>query len=207
MFNISQKVDVPTHRLGHTLDWVILQNGDNCVKAIEIENNRVISDHFLIFIDLNVKKPKKEKKTVESRKIKDIVFTDFYKDLEFSFKDFDQNKDIEIFNSKLISVFDKHAPLEKRNIIERPFSNWYNLEIKEAKTERRKKGRQWKKSGLTVHKDIFNSACRLVNKLIVCAKKTFFIKKFQCLKTSKDLFSNVNILFRKKSNSSLQDLP
>ena len=58
-----------------------------------------------------------------------------------------------------------------------------------------------------MHKEIFDSACRYVNKLILCAKKSFFIKKFQCLKTLKELFSNVNILFGKKSDSSLPDLP
>ena len=61
-------MDCFTHRLGHTLDRVVLQNGDNCVKTIKVENNRVISDHFLILIDLNLKKPKKERKLLKVEK-------------------------------------------------------------------------------------------------------------------------------------------
>ena len=63
-----------------------------------------------------------------------------------------------------------------------------------------------KKSGLTVHKEIYISACRHVNKLIEQAKKTFFKNKFNCVKSCKELFTTVNYLFGKKVSSPLPNV-
>ena len=91
-------------------------------------------------------------------------------------------------------------------VIERPFSQWYNLEIKEAKTEKRRKERLWKKSNLTVHKEIYVAACRHVTNLIDNAKKSFFRNKLSCVKSCKELYTTVNSLLGKKSASPLPNV-
>ena len=205
-YDLIQKVDVPTHRSGHTLDWVVLPAADNCFKSFEVDPPLVISDHSLIVIDLTLQKPTKQKKSVTSRKIKDIDIETFKVDVESSFLSSTDQMNAELLNSKLSDVFDRHAPLKTKSVIERPFSQWYNLEIKEAKTEKRKKERQWKKTNLTVHKQIYISACRRVTHLIESAKKSFFKSKLNCVKSCKELYTTVNSLLGKKNSSPLPNV-
>ena len=187
---------VPTHVSGHTLDWIVLPKGGNFVESFDVGKPKVYSDHSLILIDLKLQKPLKEKKKVTNRKIKDIIISDFKADIQSSFDTTTDQIDADSFN----------APMKTKEVIERPFSQWYNLEIKAAKTEKRRKERVWKKSGLTVHKEIYISACRHVNKLIEQAKKTFFKNKFNCVKSCKELFTTVNYLFGKKVSSPLPNV-
>ena len=51
-FELNQLVCHPTHRSGHTLDWVVIPKGGDSVKTVTVDNGRVISDHFLITIDM-----------------------------------------------------------------------------------------------------------------------------------------------------------
>ena len=203
--DLVQKVDVPTHRSKHTIDWLVLPKEDKCVEGFEVYDP-VTSDHSLIVVDLCLQKPQKQKKSVTSRKIKDIVISDFEADVKASFNDTNDTIDASELHSKLSKILDCHAPLKTKNIIERPFSDWYNLEIKEAKTEKRRKERVMRKTGLTVHKQIFTFACRTVNKLIEKAKKSFYIEKFQGVRSCKELFSTVDFLFGKKSSSPLPNV-
>ena len=75
--------------------------------------------------------------------------------------------------------------------------------VSEAKRERRRAERQWLKSGLEVHKQIFRSACKLVNKIVQQAKLAFFNTKILACISSKQLFSITNTLLGKSKTSSL----
>ena len=55
----------------------------------------------------------------------------------------------------------------------RPFAPWYNDEIRDAKRERRRCERQFLKSGLQVHKDIYQDQCRKYKELLNAAKSSF----------------------------------
>ena len=41
-YDLIQKIDVPTHRSGHTLDWVVLPAADNCFKSFEVDPPLII---------------------------------------------------------------------------------------------------------------------------------------------------------------------
>ena len=97
-------------------------------------------------------------------------------------------------------------PLNTKKVTERPYSDWYNLDIKAAKTDRRKKERIWRKTGLTVHKQIFIAASRYVNVLVSKAKEAFYNKKFETVKTCKELFSTVNVLFGNNQTNPLPNI-
>ena len=62
--SLQQLVNVPTHRRGHTLDWLITN------RVVDVEElcvvDKLISDHFVIFFALRFRKPGKTTKEVRS---------------------------------------------------------------------------------------------------------------------------------------------
>ena len=69
------------------------------------------------------------------------------------------------YNSGLREVLDKHAPLRHRRITDRSSAPWLTVQVKEAKQQRRCAERRWRKSGLTVHRQIFIHHREKVKKL------------------------------------------
>ena len=95
-----------------------------------------------------------------------------------------------LYTSTLREIMDNHAPVITKKIILRPHSPWYTDELRAAKRERRKAERKWqKKTGLTIHHDIFLTKCNETKKLLLDTKKTYFSQKIDdCGKDSKQLF-------------------
>ena len=103
-FDLEQLIHHPTHRSGNTLDWVVTPKGCDSVKTVTVDDGRVISDHFLVTIDLFLNKVKNQSKTVTSRKIKDITLADFQSDVKLSFSSNPVNVEANVFNDKLKTV-------------------------------------------------------------------------------------------------------
>ena len=68
--NLKQLITVPTHKKGHTLDWLIVETNMNIFDICV--NNYCFSDHFVISFELDSSIPKREKRTVVSRNLKCI---------------------------------------------------------------------------------------------------------------------------------------
>ena len=68
--SLEQLVNVPTHRCGHTLDWLIT----NCATDVLdlTAANMLLSDHFVISFNLLLRKPGRVTKKVTSRNIKSV---------------------------------------------------------------------------------------------------------------------------------------
>ena len=87
-------------------------------------------------------------------------------------------------------------------------SPWFSLvgpQLLEAKRERRRTERQWIKSGLTVHKLIFQTASSAVNAIVHSAKTAYYNTKIFACSTSKQLqLHNIaNTLLGKSESSPL----
>ena len=99
----------------------------------------------------------------------------------------------------------QHAPASTRLVFHCPSSPWFSLvgpQLLEAKRERRRVERQWIKSGLTVHKLIFQSANSAANAFNVQSAKTaYYITKILACSTSKQLHNITNTLLRKSESS------
>ncbi|GFS20931.1 hypothetical protein ElyMa_001582900 [Elysia marginata] len=54
-------------------------------------------------------------------------------------------------------TLDQHLPLQTRTISQMPVSPWFPLAIKEAKQQRRRAERRWRKSRLTTHRQIYKT--------------------------------------------------
>ena len=60
---------------------------------------------------------------------------------------------------------------------DRTSAPWMTLEVKQAKVERRIAERKWRRSGLTVHRQIYAKQRNLVSNLLSEAKKDYIVKK------------------------------
>ncbi|PIK34105.1 hypothetical protein BSL78_29071 [Apostichopus japonicus] len=81
---------------------------------------------------------------------------------------------ISLYNSVLSSIVDSHAPKKTRRVPVRSQPDWYTALIREAKQQRRQCERLWRKTRLTVHRDMFIEAKRKVNIMIAEAKSSHF---------------------------------
>ena len=81
---------------------------------------------------------------------------------------------IQHYNTKLKNVLNEIAPVTTKTITVRPHSAiWYNKDIKASKQLCRKYERKWRKSGLTVHEQIYKDQCYKFNKLSTVAKSAY----------------------------------
>jgi hypothetical protein len=78
------------------------------------------------------------------------------------------------YNSEILRVIDQHAPLKSCKIVIRPETKWYNEELREAKQDRRRAERRWRKSRLSVHWQIYIAKRAFVNHLLLKSKQEFY---------------------------------
>ena len=86
------------------------------------------------------------------------------------------------------ALLDKHAPLVTRQVTDRMSAPWMTQEIKQAKQQRRCAERQWHKTSLEVHRQIYAHCRNVVNRQIRNAKKRFLCEKIVSANSSKELF-------------------
>ena len=197
-----QHVHGPTHRSLHTLDWITSSVHFRPVTNVQVMD-KAISDHFFITFNMNIIKSGPTKHYISSRNTKDIDHDMFKCDLQKL-----GNLSAETYYSKLKDIIDKHAPLRSRSVTKRPSAPWMNTDIKRAKRLRRRAERQWRKSGLTVHRDIYKQHHCTIKGMINNAKKTFFCKRIADCPSSKVLFSVTNTLCGKSNDKVLpQNVP
>jgi exonuclease III len=200
-YGLRQHVHQPTQTCGNTLDLVITRHDDDVICDVAVSD--MISDHAIVDIKLAVSKPGRPKKKVSYRKYRAIdinqLRTDILEcDLTVSPSSaLDQL--VEQYDTCLSNLMDKHAPIRTKVFTERPLTPWYNTAITEAKKWRRKCERLYRRTGLTVHKDIYKEARQTVNKMIADAKLSYYNEKIMngC-PDQKSLFSFLNKVCHKK---------
>ena len=200
--NLQQLVCAPTQRFGHTLDWVIT-NDLSIVLDLTVED-KAISDHFCISFGLNLQKLKKQTKTVSSRNWKKVDTVAFKADVSDAFEENDFGvSPADTYNARLNAIVDKHAPMVKRRVTDRASAPWITSEIIESKRERRHAERVWRRTGLTVHRQIFVSQKNRVNGMIREAKRHHLCEKIECADSSRELFQLSNQMMGGNANKVL----
>ena len=216
-FNLCNHVNEPTHRAGHTLDLVITRKSEDIVSSVCITPMDHISDHFAVHFKLALEKPHFQRKTIEYRKYKAINVDDFRKDIESSSLIDTSNTSLSClvnsYDKVLRELLDKHAPQKKITVTQRPNAPYYTDEIRAEKRKKRKLERQWKRTKLTVHKEMFTTQCKLVSTMLSESKKSHYQNVIQENEgDQKKLFKVVTNLLHKKeepklpSHSSVEDL-
>ena len=108
----------------------------------------------------------------------------------------DVDEAVEVYNTVLSELLDKHAPLKTRSVAVRTPQPWMNNEIKEMKKLRRKYETLSKKyKHKSEHRHDHRKYCIIVRNLIVKAKEQYIMDKInRCQGDQKSLFNIVNSL-------------
>ena len=190
------------------LDLVITrQDEDNLVHNLEVCPS-VISDHAIISFNIPCQKPTLQTKLTKIRRTKDIDVNAIGNDISQSEliqnPPEDLNELAQSYEDTLSDIFNKHAPVKEKEIVLRPHAPWYTDSIKQAKRERRQAERRWKKTKLTVDREILKDRQQSVNKMCDEAKTLFYNKKIEDAgNDSKELFKLSNTLLKKAKDNSL----
>ena len=83
-FGLSQRVDKPTHKLGHILDWVVVRDTNSCTLYDDVLKYPGLSDHFAVFGRFAVSKPPLRKHLVTSRNLRAIGIESLQSDMLMS---------------------------------------------------------------------------------------------------------------------------
>ena len=173
-------------------------------------NSVQLSDHYWIHCSLLGKKPLTVQKKVHFRKFKSIDMKQLEEDiLDSKLMSINATNTIteavQCYNSEFTSLLDKHAPLLTKTITLHPDTPWYNDEIDIAKKKRRHAERTWRKTQLTVHREIFLNEKQNVNNLITSSKQKYYNKLISESSNQKNLFKIVDKLSHKKTYPVLPD--
>ena len=106
-------------------------------------------------------------------------------------------------NAHLTSLPNKHALVTKHSKKRKKITPWFTPEFLVAKRECRRTKQTWRKSGLTVRKEIFTQTKNAVTRLVLKAKTDYLNAQVAESQTCKQLFSVTNSLLGKSKVSPL----
>ena len=177
--SLEQLVNVPTHRRGHTLDWLIT-NRETDVLDLTVAD-MLLSDYFVISFDLLLRKPGRVAlKKVTSRNIRSVDMYAFRTDLLNVLESATQSESadsLSVYNTCFRQALDYHALLVTRTVTDHTSSPWMTLEAQQAKVERNIAERKWRQSGSTVHREIYAKQHNLVSNLVSKIKKDYICER------------------------------
>jgi hypothetical protein len=193
--DFHQHVHAPTHKGGHTLDYLISRSNDPIIESLEVQDD-LISDHKSLLAKLNCQKPICKVPVIRTRRLKKVNFDDFRADLEKELV-LEQNSDtnylVKNYNKAISNTLNKHAPFASLRLKGSKRIPWYSDAIHEARQKRRRVERLWRKSHLEVHRQMFLQEQKQVADLISKAKHEHFQSELmEC--DSKQMFKVVKHL-------------
>ena len=177
-YGLCQLVLGPMHRKGHTLDVVVKRDNSSLVSNVYVsdpalcnDHGSVAGDHFAVLMDLSCEKPKPVRKLVTFRKYCAVNIDNFKEDMSthlhekntISMDSIDCM--VDSLKGTLLTLADKHAPLNQRVITLRPNAPWFNAELADLKTKKRKAERFWQKTQLSVHHQMYRESSAAMNRL------------------------------------------
>jgi len=197
-FGLNQHIDGPTHSNGHTLDLVITKPDENLLNNFDMVDPS-ISDPLAILCRLSLKKEiiyRKLRSVDIDKFIQDITNTNLMNNTD----SYDVTTLVDEYNNTLSTILNRHAPCKKRVLTIRAAAPWYSHEIKLAKRKRRKLERQWRKTKLTVHKEMHIKQFKVVQEVVRNAKANFYSNLIEENKNNpKVLFTSFNELMNLKT--------
>ena len=81
------------------------------------------------------------------------------------------------YNSTLRTLLNKYASLKSKTFPVREMIPWSSDEIEDAKQQRRKLERFWRRTPLTVHRQMYQAQKRLLNELMNSEEAKYFNDK------------------------------
>lgn len=109
----------------------------------------------------------------------------------------------EHYDNTLRQLLDEHAPPTTCLVTDRPSAPWLTPAIREAKRERRRAEQKWRKTKLSVHRQIFKEQKKKVSLMVSSAKSEHYQTRILESSSTKDLFSALNDLLGTTKSSPL----
>ena len=151
--SLKQHVTTTTHKQGNILDLLITKASDNFISSTKVTFD-LPSDHAMVTCHLAVPRPKPTKILVNHRKLRSVNIKDLQHDIRSLLPPtkLPENIDeqVNLYNTTLQGLLDRHAPKHTRLVTLRPHAPWFNDGLRTAKQEKRRCERRWRKSDLEV---------------------------------------------------------
>ena len=213
-YGFQQLVEVPTHNAGGSLDVAIVRKTsvDTLVLAPPhvapsgVGNGKgTFTDHLAVHLQISMSRPKRPRKSVSFRRIRDIDIVSFREDISTRLSTHNEDDSaedfIQYFNSSMSDILEIHAPLITKTITVRPDTAWYTPDLHEIKRSQRRAERKASKTGQTVDAQIFDDISDSYNSAIIKAKETYYNKQIVDNKDDRQsLFKITNKLLGKEKN-------
>lgn len=114
------------------------------------------------------------------------------------------NQLVECYNKTLSQALDRHAPICTKSVKSRPPVTWFNEESKEARREKRKAERKWKRTGSLDDLKSYKIKKNMTNRLMNEARTQFYQNFVDENNTNqKNLFTAVDKLLNKSDKRSV----
>uniref|UniRef100_A0A3P9M2T6 Reverse transcriptase domain-containing protein n=1 Tax=Oryzias latipes TaxID=8090 RepID=A0A3P9M2T6_ORYLA len=188
----TQHVSSPTHFKGHILDLV-------CCSGLTPTNEILVTDHFLvsfnISITLSVTKPSRLMSFRNVRNINVNALSSLIRDIPIPNT---PNPDelVSSYNNLLSDSLNHLAPVKTRPVSFSKSAPWFTPELRLMKAKGRQLERLYKRTGLTIHKEIYKSYITQYKDLVSTTKTNYFSELISTNKgNSKTLFSLMNTIF------------
>ena len=158
--NVTQHTAGPTHKGGHTLDLVIGRESDSLVDEVIVFSSE-ISDHKSVCFNLIHSKPSRHIRYSSGRNRRVLNKQEYRADLVNAlsssvFTD-DANPDelLTHHTDAMQQVLGKHAPLVTRKRQHKEQHPRYDVAMHQMRREKRQFKRQWRRTGLEVHRQMY----------------------------------------------------
>ena len=102
------------------------------------------------------------------------------------------------YDKVLSNLIELHAPVRTRTVTLRPYSPWYDDNLRSLKRAKRQAERKYVKSGLEVHRQIFEDQCPIYSDALNSAKQEYYKNQISG-SDQRQLFRMIDGLFKVKS--------
>ena len=161
--NLTQHVSESTHVTGHVLDLIITRADEPVITNINIDGS-LNSDHNVVNFRINVKRPPNTKLKHTYRAYTKMNHDSLKERLREEFSTFthdaDSNSIYHLYETKMHAIIDELAPKITKTVTIKPRAQWYSEHVDELnalKAKVRKFERLWRRTKLTIHRDIFTA--------------------------------------------------
>ena len=172
---ITQHVNLPTHNKGHILDLI-------CCTNITPTNLYItdlpISDHKAVHFDIHTQLHRiKEQRTISFRNIKHINTTDLSTLISSYPSPPPASSPADLvthYNNCLSSALNTLAPLKTRSVSFTHTAPWFTPDLRQLKATGRRLERLYKKTGLTVHRQMYSDHLHHYKHALITAKTSYY---------------------------------
>ena len=143
-----QHVMTATHRLGNTLD-VVFSSENSSVKVLQTVVSDMLSDHRFVLCELNIGKPKSQRKQMAVRKVTPDAVTSIGNNFNCDgiLGSRDINTAVDEFESESRRLMDTFCPEKLVNVTSKTRVPWFNNTTREQRKVVRSRERVWLKYG------------------------------------------------------------